>query len=383
MVYKRGDKKQSNFSKNKDILKKHEKIMKEFNDREKNISNINTKISTLNKKIHTVKMRNAKNRVNSDEYDPLFENKLITDLKKLECEKNNIKNETDMTTYLLESSQMLSDYIQLEERETELLNSGECMDELNDIIARKNVITDKYLTAFDKNYIPNTKFDDAGNVCDNCGVIYEYHSEFLVCPKCGKCVQNIDQVDLSYKELHDYEYKHQFQYDKISHLEDWLKRFQSRENRVIPDEILDKIRGEIKKERITDLSVLTEEKVKKYLKKLGLNDYYDNVIGIINRINGRKPFVLTPEVEQKIKYIFKEIQEPYEMFKPPTRKNFLSYSYCLHHICKILQLHEFSEYFPLLKSIDKLRVQDEIFEKIVNYMKERDSTVNWVFEPSI
>ena len=168
----------------------------------------------------------------------------------------------------------------------------------------------------------------------------------------------------------------------MSHLEDWLRRFQAKENRQIPTEILDKVILEARKERVQDLNTLTEDKVKRYLKKLNLNEYYDNVIGIINRINSRPPFKLTPEIENKIKMMFSQMQEPYEKHKPQNRKNFLSYSYTLHKIFQILGLHEFSKYFPLLKSADKLRQQDEIFKKMVDELAEKDKTIKWAFYPS-
>jgi hypothetical protein len=132
-----------------------------------------------------------------------------------------------------------------------------------------------------------------------------------------------------------------------------------------------------------NLNTLTEDKVKKFLKNLNLNDYYDNVIGIINRINGRPQFNLTPEIENKIKVMFEQIQEPFMKYKPATRKNFLSYSYILHQFFKILGLNEFTKYFPLLKSTDKLRQQDEIFRKIVDHMSKFDKSVNWVFYPTV
>ena len=148
-------------------------------------------------------------------------------------------------------------------------------------------------------------------------------------------------------------------------------------------QVLDKVILEAKKQRITDLNLLTEEKVKTFLKKLNLNDYYDNVIAIINRINGRPPFQLTVEIENKIKTMFRQIQEPFIKHKPPSRKNFLSYAYILYQFFKILGLNEFAKYFPLLKSADKLRQQDEIFKKIVADMAEVDKSINWVFYPTI
>ena len=36
--------------------------------------------------------------------------------------------------------------------------------------------------------------------------------------------------------------------------------------------------------------------------------------------------------------MFSKIQEPWGLYKPPGRKNFLSYSYVLHKFCQLLEL---------------------------------------------
>lgn len=221
------------------------------------------------------------------------------------------------------------------------------------------------------------------DICEICRVALEDDSGYNVCKSCGVTRNDIHfSKDLSYKELQEYEHKPRFGYEKMSHLEDWLNRFQAKENRVIPQDVLDMIKLELQKERIVDFKNVSESKVKWYLKKLNLNDYYDNVINILNRISGRPPFILTPEIDEKIKRMFSQIQEPFRKYKPENRKNFLSYSYFLNKFFLILKLPEFAEYFPLLKSPDKLRQQDEIFEKVVDYMKDRDSSVEWKFFPS-
>jgi len=46
-------------------------------------------------------------------------------------------------------------------------------------------------------------------------------------------------------------------------------------------------------------------------------------------------------------------------------------------------LHEFAKYFPLLKSVEKLRQQDDIFKKIVIFMSDKDQSTKWVFYPSV
>ena len=74
-------------------------------------------------------------------------------------------------------------------------------------------------------------------------------------------------------------------------------------------------------------------------------------------------------VENKLRNMFKEIQEPFIETCPKDIKNFLSYSYVLHKMCQLLSLDEFLTCFPLLKSREKLKEQDIIWEKICNQLE--------------
>lgn len=104
--------------------------------------------------------------------------------------------------------------------------------------------------------------------------------------------------------------------------------------------------------------------MKQILKKLGLTQYYEHSTHIISKISGRPPPVISRDVEEKLRKMFREIQAPFEKHCPKDRINFLSYSYVLHKFCQLLALDEFIKCFPLLKSREKLRQQDKIWEKI-------------------
>jgi hypothetical protein len=361
------------------ILQKHETRLQEFKKKDERIKTLNNKIKTLNTTLNKIKKESTNN------YEK--ECQIYKIESQIEQETSTVKlieSGQDEIEYLLEASPLIMEYINLDDKEQILLNeSNPSNDVVNEIRSKKAHLVDEYLSKFDPNYTGTTiQYDTI--YCKSCNVNFTIDSGFFVCPSCGICSTVIDsQTELSYKELQDYDYRPQFCYEKASHLADWLRRFQAKENRAIPQDVIDKVLLEAKKERIQDLSTLTEDKVKRYLKKLDLNEFYDNIIGIINRINGRPPFTLTTEVEEKIKTMFQQIQEPYEKYKPKNRKNFLSYSYTLCQLFKILGLHEFAKYFPLLKSSDKLRQQDEIFKKIVAHMAEKDKTTKWVFYPTV
>ncbi|NDG31339.1 hypothetical protein EB118_14870, partial [bacterium] len=352
------------------IVQRHERKLQEFKNKKQRLKAIRDKMNALNKETVVISKEKSYKQLNNEDVSDLALklSKMYYEMNEL-CEKEKVINSgEDEIEYLLESSQLMHDYHILEELEGNLLNApGANSDELNRIHQQKNNIIEEYMSKFDDTY--NSPHTSTVPLCPDCRLDFDVEEGFLVCPQCGICDNGIVHAeDLSFKEMRDYEYRPQFTYDKQSHLDEWLRRFQSKENRGIPQDVLDKVILEARKERIVDTSLLTEERIRRYLKKLNLNEYYDNVIGIINRINGRPPFTLTAEIEQKIKTMFQQIQKPYEKYKPAGRKNFLSYSYVIHKIFQILGLHEFAKYFPLLKSMDKLRQQDDIFKKIVAEM---------------
>lgn len=294
-----------------------------------------------------------------------------------------------MTDYVLQTCQLITDYMKLEESEKELINMNELEqindieEKLNEINFSKNNITDDYMKIIDPSYVPRRNMYSKDSLCDDCKIVLDISNGFASCSNCGITKQCLQQAtELSYKEQQEMDYRPQFTYQKETHLDEWLRRFTAKEHKTIPQEVLDKVIMEAHKERIQDLKNLTEDKVKKYLKKLDLNDYYDNVISIINRINNRPPFVLTQEIETKIKTMFQQIQSPFEKYKTSKRKNMISYSYILHQFFQILDLPEFSKYFSLLKSADKLRQNDEVFKKIIEEMAKTDHKTNWRFYPT-
>jgi len=74
--------------------------------------------------------------------------------------------------------------------------------------------------------------------------------------------------------------------------------------------------------------------------------------------------------------MFKEIQAPFLRHCPQSRKNFLSYSFCLHKLVQILGLHDYLKYFTLLRSREKLYIQDQIWKKICE-------DLGWTMYPSL
>lgn len=128
--------------------------------------------------------------------------------------------------------------------------------------------------------------------------------------------------------------------------------------------------------KITKKNNITIQRVKIILKKLKYSEYYEHTVYIVSKLTERPPPSLSRETEEKIKFMFKQIQEPFMRHCPASRINFLSYSYVLNKIFKILKLDEYVQYFELLKSREKLRTQEAIWEKICDEL-------NWPFYSSM
>jgi hypothetical protein len=206
--------------------------------------------------------------------------------------------------------------------------------------------------------------------CDRCNIAREELSEegILVCPKCGSeeymlVVSDFPSFRDPPKERNNYAYK------KINHLNEILNQFQAKESTIIPDEVMHEVICEIKKRRIQNIAELTEIAMREILKKLNRSKYYEHATHILSRLNGNPPPTITPEIEEKIRAMFQEIQAPFLLYCPDDRTNFLSYSYILYKFFELLDLDEYKVYFPLLKSRDRLIAHDQIWKKICDYLK--------------
>jgi DNA-directed RNA polymerase subunit RPC12/RpoP len=236
---------------------------------------------------------------------------------------------------------------------------------------RRDALLDKYLQRMDPHYNRPSmhSLNDTSFICDACGedMKISINDATVSCPHCGfhKLIL-MDSDKPSYKdpprEISYYAYK------RINHFNEWLAQFQAKESTEIPEEVFENIQGQIKKERIQPSS-LNRSKIREILKKLKYNSYYEHVPHILSRLNGHTAPVMDRETEEKLRYLFKEIQPSFQKHCPAERSNFLSYSYVLYKLCELLDLDDFLHCFPLLKNRDKLYAQDKIWEKICRDLK--------------
>jgi hypothetical protein len=245
----------------------------------------------------------------------------------------------------------------------------------------------------------------------SCNMIIDKKESTLSCPTCGfsewffdtDAPQWSDSVELST----------QFAYERLSHFKEHLNQFQGKEMKDIPEELISLILMEMGKIRVhpdhltRDTLITVLKKLKKSLRynlmemdKLGTHPdqlarkntlnmlrklrkslLHNNVSSIYFRITGIKPPKLSPQLEERLIALFRIIQKPFEDHKPKDRKNFFSYPYTIRKLLEIIaekdpSVIEYIEYFPLLKSREKLMLQDITWKKVCH-------SLGWPFSYSI
>lgn len=213
--------------------------------------------------------------------------------------------------------------------------------------------------------------------CPHCGSGHRVVLQQDGCVYCNDCLTQeyimIDHDKPSYKDPpKEITY---FAYKRINHFNEWLNQIQGKETTEIPDHIYDSILLELKKQRMSNMAELTTDKIRTVLRKLHLHTYYEHVAHIKFRLNGIPVPYIPPELEERLRDMFYQIQVPFLRHAPAVRRNFLSYSYVLHKFMQLLDKDEYLSSFPLLKSRDKLHLQDQIWKKICH-------DLGWVFYPS-
>ena len=302
----------------------------------------------------------------------------------LEHKLNSLKI-TDENQYFLDNGLLLNDYY----NDTSVsINNKSDNNGIMDYFVKTEVIEDEtdytnlitdYFSKIDDEYVIPDVSNKKGNMdkcklCSNLMKLKLLDSE-IYCESCGYTEDILISTDkTSFKDVpREISY---FAYKRINHFNEWLAQIQAKETTDIPHNVYKDVMDELKKQSYININNLSYKKVREILKNLNYNKYYENIPHIINVISGKKAPILMNGCEETLRNMFKEIQIPFINHCPETRKNFLSYSYVLHKFCELLELDNLLQYFPLLKSRDKLKEQDGIWKFICKDLE-------WQYIPSV
>jgi len=350
---------------------KHQDKMKEFEKRDKVLLKLQNKLYQLNEEYNII---NKKNPIDYIEEDIIKKAKIKDDIIEIQNEIDNLNNMSDTLDYFNNTIDLLSKYYD----DNNENDNNEIIDIFN---IKKNddkaQIFYKYLKRTNQIDLNYKQKKNKIKICSQCNIDKVLHLQdgLISCVQCGNCDFILVDSDIPC-------YKNQIVdnkpngYKRMNHFSELLNQFQGKESTEIPNEVFEKIIDEINKLRIEDLSTLNNYTIRAILKKLNLNFYYEHIPFIINKLNGIPPPSINRELEDKLRQMFKEVQEPFILYKPKNRKNFLNNNYVFRKLFELLEADHLLSSFPFLKSKEKLYEHDQIWKKICDYN-------NWQFIESI
>ena len=284
--------------------------------------------------------------------------------------------EAEMSDYIIRCMPYMNQYTDETEEKTNTDNVFNVKETVG--LQRKDIFTDYLIEVENQNISkPRERRIEQCEACCSSNIVHIHDTSELVCDSCGLVIAHLISEELTYREEQETSEKVvNYSYKRENHFNEWLSQFQAQEMTTIPDEVMDQLRSELKKMKIKKLDEITHAKIRSLLKKLRMNKYYEHVPYITNILNGIKAPNMPQELEERLRIMFKDIQKPFDDNCPTERKNFLSYSYVLYKFCELLGEDEYLQYFPLLKSKEKLYQQDVIWKKICNDLR-------WEYIPTI
>jgi hypothetical protein len=298
--------------------------------------------------------------------------KISNKINILKNEIKDINSKKEENNYFLDTISIYQEYIDL------LESSKTNMGNNNDFTTKKKDIINRYYIAL--GIASNYTYEDSHiniydcSFCNNSNCVIESIDCFS-CKLCG-VLSNTQTypVELSYQEKKEKEpTSNNIGYKRVNYLIECLTQMQAKETFFIPEHVIDKVLLELKKEKITDIVKLNYKDIRRYLKKTGCSKFYEHSPLILTSITGIYPPQIPKQIEEKLIWMFKEIQQPYEHFKPANRTSFFNYPYIINKLLQLLGLEEYRMYFKMLEDRQKLYLQDVTWEKVAEYLRANKS----------
>jgi predicted RNA-binding Zn-ribbon protein involved in translation (DUF1610 family) len=328
----------------------------------------------------TRKKNSSRNKYSNEYYE------LSKQITALELEIYDIENKTHQINYLMKAAPHFLEYTQqstmqsnqkkipkIKEKENE-----EYEDEkgpikyfvMRDGTNRGKICQEYIKECIGDGYSLSTKSNELEInqelTCSSCKVekLTNPRESYASCPSCGEITKYQDTQNNKGEYSEEVEVLSPFAYKRINHFKEWISTLIAREGSGPPQNVIDELLRELKKDKVETREEVTEDRIRGYLKKLKHAKLYEHIPAIIFKICGVPPPQISPRLEAKLIEMFQQIQNPFEKHAPKHRKNFLSYAYCIHKMLELLGQKQLVDKLPLLKSREKLYQQDVIWKGI-------------------
>jgi hypothetical protein len=195
-----------------------------------------------------------------------------------------------------------------------------------------------------------------------------------ICVNCGlECVL-YENMEMGYKDIDHININKTYTYEKICHFKDTVMRFQSKQNKYIPDKVFDDLFDMLKNHgmyecRKTKVSI---KHVRDFLHELGYNKYYEDIQLIWSKITGNP----TKDISHLEERLYKDFNDLVSVFYSlyNNRKNFLNSQYVLKQLLRRYHYEVKDTDLIMLKTTARIKEHDEMYEKCCEIL-------NWNFRP--
>jgi hypothetical protein len=303
-------------------------------------------------------------------------------LREITIEKRTLQKEIDRIRsarmdYLLKNGELLFLHTESEKDRKTKIHGMQILKQKKELMTRKQD-ENRYYRQFRSNidpdyvYAPECNINE-DNYCFDCKQFKVLHPDeaITICEGCGKAITVITNPEKPSMKDPPAENK-QYEYKRYTHFCDWLANLQGKESSKVPGDVINAIIREIAREKMQDrVDELNETDIRRYLKKYsshGYDRYYDHATQILFRITDIPPIQMTADMEQTLKLMFMEIQEPFELYKGDSRRNFSSYSYIIYKFCQLLEYDDFLPKLKLHKDKSKRYEHDRIWRQICSHL---------------
>ena len=351
----------------------HQEMVHTFEKKEASLDSDVSKVEKMKKQIQKLKNLPTKTML---ELNTLRESN--NTLRRLEEQIEKTRSRSTEMEYYASTQDMLFEYYSnVEEKEKSTISIEDFYNNTRNVEQRdatnQKAILDKYMSIVhpEETSISNSRLGEM--VCYGCEVeMVINHAKNWCCPVCGETIQNLTELDTSKSQSKNQYYQEQTKfsvYQRMNHFKEWLKQIQAKENTDIPESVIETVRSELRKMMVTNMEEITYSQVRAILKKTNLAKYYENIFYIVHKISGLPPPTISYDTEMELERLFRQVEEPFQLYKDKNRKNILRYGYILCKLCELLELDDILHCFKLLKNRDKLIRQDNIWKQICIHNK--------------
>ncbi len=228
---------------------------------------------------------------------------------------------------------------------------------------RRNEIRSIYLNIA-KEYVEITNLDPRSRKMQcECGATdfdYDEDSNYS-CRECGVIVEVLDDAP-SYKDTDRINMSSRYRYTLNGRFCDTMKKYQARQNKTILPRVIDTIKEEMERHRLSAEEV-TKEHLYMFLHDNDMSSHYED----INLIHARITGIPAPDIsqyEEELVELFLQMEDAYSKVKNPMRHNSVNVWYKLYKLMQHVGIPCSREDFYFLKTPTVQREHDQKMEEV-------------------